>query len=157
MLRFQDRILFFHTATLNAPRRPGPSFEGGKLVEGRVVPSPADLAPIKLPITTTCDFPGSRVLETKGIAGGEVIMGANVLRDMAAAVSDIVGGRSELYDSKLKEGRKIALDEMVAEANELGANAVIGVRIDYESVGKTSSMLMVCASGTAVCIETLGG
>ena len=80
-------------------------------------------------------------------------MGANVLRDLVAGITDIVGGRSGVYEAKLREGREIALEEMMNAARALGGNAIIGVDIDYETVG--NSMMMVSASGTAVVLEPL--
>jgi uncharacterized protein YbjQ (UPF0145 family) len=84
---------------------------------------------------------------------GEAILGANVFRDFFASIRDIVGGRSAGYEASLREARQIAVREMETEAQELGANAVIGVDIDYETVGDRGSMLMVSASGTAVVLE----
>jgi uncharacterized protein YbjQ (UPF0145 family) len=84
---------------------------------------------------------------------GEAILGANVFRDFFAGIRDIVGGRSGGYEKALREARQIALGEMEEEATRLGANAVIGVDIDYETVGEKGSMLMVSASGTAVLLE----
>lgn len=104
-------------------------------------------------VTTTPNVEGRRILEYHGLVSGEAILGANIFRDMFAAVRDIVGGRSGAYEKELKSARDIALEEMVDEARARGANAVIGVDLDYETVGRESSMLMVTASGTAV---TLG-
>lgn len=104
-------------------------------------------------VTTTHTVEGRKILEYQGLVTGEAILGANIFRDMFAAVRDIVGGRAGAYEKELRSARDIAVDEMVAEARSRGANAVIGVDLDYETVGKESSMLMVSASGTAV---TLG-
>lgn len=104
-------------------------------------------------ITTTSNVEGRRIVEYHGLVSGEAILGANIFRDMFAAVRDIVGGRAGAYEKELKSARDIALEEMTEEARARGANAVIGVDLDYETVGKESSMLMVTASGTAV---TLG-
>jgi uncharacterized protein YbjQ (UPF0145 family) len=104
-------------------------------------------------ITTTNTVEGRRIVEYHGLVSGEAILGANIFRDMFAAVRDIVGGRAGAYEKELKNARDIALDEMADEARARGANAVIGVDLDYETVGKEGSMLMVSASGTAV---TLG-
>jgi uncharacterized protein YbjQ (UPF0145 family) len=104
-------------------------------------------------VTTTNTVEGRRVLEYHGLVSGEAVLGANVFRDMFAAIRDIVGGRSGAYEKELKNARDIALEEMTDEARARGANAVIGVDLDYETVGKEGSMLMVTASGTAV---TLG-
>lgn len=86
-----------------------------------------------------------------GIVCGEAIMGANVFRDIAASITDVLGGRSGAYEKNLKQGRAIALQDMMTEAQELGADAIVGVDIDYETVG--NSMLMVSVSGTAVKLE----
>ena len=104
-------------------------------------------------ITTTNTVEGRRIVEYHGLVSGEAILGANIFRDMFAAVRDIVGGRAGAYEKELKSARDIALAEMTEEAADRGANAVIGVDLDYETVGKEGSMLMVSASGTAV---TLG-
>lgn len=104
-------------------------------------------------ITTTNTVEGHRIVQYHGLVSGEAILGANIFRDMFAAIRDIVGGRSGAYEKELKRARDIALDEMADEARARGANAVIGVDLDYETVGKEGSMLMVTASGTAV---TLG-
>jgi uncharacterized protein YbjQ (UPF0145 family) len=84
---------------------------------------------------------------------GEAILGANIFRDFFASIRDIVGGRSGGYENALREARLIAISEMEQEATQLGANAVIGVDLDYEAVGEKGSMLMVSASGTAVILE----
>lgn len=99
-------------------------------------------------ITTTPTIEGKQIIAYHGIVCGETIMGANVLRDFAASITDFIGGRSGAYESKLREGRDVAIGEMVAEARRLGADAVVGVDIDYEVLGDT--MLMVTTSGTAV-------
>jgi len=99
-------------------------------------------------LTTTPNIEGKPVLEYLGIVTGEAIMGANIVRDFFAAVTDIVGGRSGAYEQKLSHARQIALNEMAEEARRLGANAVVGIDIDYEVV--RDGMLMVTASGTAV-------
>lgn len=87
------------------------------------------------------EIPGRQVLESKGVVFGEAILGANIFRDLLAGVRDIVGGRSGAYESKLREGRNVALDEMIQEARSMGADAVIGIDVDYETVGQ--AMLMV--------------
>lgn len=101
-------------------------------------------------ITTTPSVEGSRIEEYLGIVTGEAILGANVFRDLLAGLRDIVGGRSAAYERELESARRIALREMQQEAESLGANAVVGVDLDYEVVGSTGGMLMVSASGTAV-------
>ncbi|NBZ85978.1 YbjQ family protein [Stagnihabitans tardus] len=102
-------------------------------------------------VTTTDSVEGSRITAYHGIVVGEAIMGANIVRDMFARVTDIVGGRSGVYETKLQDARQTALAEMQAQARALGANAVVGVDLDYEVIG--DSMLMVSASGTAVTVS----
>ena len=105
--------------------------------------------------STTIEIPGREVVESKGIVFGEAILGANIFRDLLAGVRDIVGGRSGAYESKLRTGREIAVIEMLHEAQRLGADAVVGIDIDFETVGQTQTMLMICASGTAVTLKPL--
>ena len=104
-------------------------------------------------VTTTHNVEGKRILEYKGLVAGEAILGANLVRDLFASIRDIVGGRSGSYEKVLNDARKTAVSEMTDKAEQLGANAVIGVDIDYETVGTNGSMLMVTAAGTAVRIE----
>lgn len=101
-------------------------------------------------ITTTPNIEGKRITKYYGIVSGETIIGANLFRDLFASVRDIVGGRSSSYEEVLREAKNTALREMEENAMRLGANAVIGVDLDFETVGGNSSMLMVTASGTAV-------
>ena len=101
-------------------------------------------------MSTTTVIEGRPVREYLGIVTGEVIVGANIFKDLFASVRDIVGGRSGSYESTLRDARRTALDEAAAEARALGADAVIGVDLDYEVLGQGGSMLMVSASGTAV-------
>lgn len=101
-------------------------------------------------VTTTPGVDGRPIAEYKGIVTGEAILGANVFRDFFASVRDIVGGRSGAYERVLRDARQQALKELSEEAEELGADAVVGVDLDYEVIGKDGSMLMVTASGTAV-------
>ena len=103
--------------------------------------------------TTTTSVEGRRIRDYRGLVMGEAILGANVFRDFFAGIRDIVGGRSGGYEKALREAREIAVREMTEEAERLGANAVIGIDIDYETVGEKGSMLMVSASGTAVLLE----
>lgn len=100
--------------------------------------------------TTTPSIEGRKIMAYHGIVTGEAIMGANIVRDLFAQVSDIIGGRSGAYEQKLGEGRETALREMQERAAAMGANAVVGVDLDYEVIGQ---MLMVSASGTAVTVE----
>ena len=102
-------------------------------------------------ITTTPTIEGHAIREYRGIVVGEAIMGANVVRDVFASITDIVGGRSGAYESKLEDARNTALGELEDRARAKGANAVVGVDLDYEVVGQ--SMLMVSASGTAVVVD----
>lgn len=100
--------------------------------------------------TTTPTIEGKQIAEYLGIVTGEAILGANVFKDLFAGIRDIVGGRSATYEKELARARQIALDEMEATAAQRGANAVVGVDLDYEVLGANSGMLMVSASGTAV-------
>jgi uncharacterized protein YbjQ (UPF0145 family) len=101
-------------------------------------------------ITTTSSIEGKPAREYLGVVTGEVIVGANIFKDLFAGIRDIVGGRSGSYESTLRDARATALEELTAEARALGADAVIGVDLDYEVIGQGGSMLMVSASGTAV-------
>ena len=102
-------------------------------------------------ITTTNTIEGHTIAEYKGIVTGEAILGANIFRDFFAAVRDIVGGRSAAYERELNKAQDIAVSEMVEKARELGGNAVIGVDLDYETIG--GGMLMVSVSGTSVTVR----
>jgi uncharacterized protein YbjQ (UPF0145 family) len=104
-------------------------------------------------ITTTPAVEGKRIREYRGIVTGEAIMGANIFRDVFAGVRDIVGGRSAGYEKELRAARETALAELAANASQLGANAVVGVDLDYEVLGQNNGMLMVSVSGTAVILE----
>ncbi|QIW21820.1 heavy metal-binding domain-containing protein [Bacillus thuringiensis] len=99
-------------------------------------------------VTTTNTIQGKEIIEYIDIVNGEAIMGANIVRDIFASVRDVVGGRSGAYESKLKEARDIAMEEMKQLATQKGANAIVGIDIDYEVV--RDGMLMVAVSGTAV-------
>ena len=101
-------------------------------------------------LTTTTLVEGRPVASYLGIVTGEVIVGANIFSDLFASVRDIVGGRSGAYESALRDARQQAFAELELEARDLGADAVVGIDIDYEVLGKAGSMLMVTASGTAV-------
>ena len=101
-------------------------------------------------MTTTHHVEDRPVQEYLGIVMGEAIIGANIIKDLFAAVRDVVGGRAGAYEDALRSARQEALREMASRARELGANAVIGVDIDYEVLGKAGSMLMVTSAGTAV-------
>ena len=101
-------------------------------------------------ISTTPTLEGKTIVEYRGLVTGQAVMGANFVRDIFAAVRDFVGGRSGSYEKVLRDARDAALDDMAAEAAERGANAIVGVDLDYEAVGEHGSILMVSASGTAV-------
>ncbi len=100
-------------------------------------------------ILTTPSIEGSTIAEYHGIVSGEAILGANIFKDIFASVRDIMGGRSAAYEEELRKAKDIALEEMTDQARRLGANAIVGVDLDYETVGE-GGMLMVSASGTAV-------
>ncbi|MCD9021786.1 YbjQ family protein [Cohnella silvisoli] len=102
-------------------------------------------------ITTTPNVEGYRITAYYGLVTGETIMGANIVRDFLATITDVVGGRSGAYESKLKEARDVAIGEMTSQAHSLGANAIVGVDVDYEVI--RDGMLMVAVTGTAVRVE----
>ncbi len=104
-------------------------------------------------VTTTDSIDGRRVVAYRGVVVGEAIMGANVVRDFFAGITDIIGGRSGAYEAKLEDAREVAFEELQEKARKLGADAVVGVDLDYEVVGKDGAMLMVSVSGTAVSTE----
>ena len=106
-------------------------------------------------VTTTPGVEGRRILEYKGLVGGDAILGANMFRDLFAGLRDIVGGRAGSYEKVLRSAKTEALEDMIESARERGANAIVGVDLDYETVQiqDGGSMLMVSASGTAVVIE----
>lgn len=104
-------------------------------------------------VTTTPSVEGKRITNYYGVVTGETIIGANLFRDFFASIRDIVGGRSSSYEEVLRQAKDTALREMEEQALRMGANAVVGVDLDYETVGNGGSMLMVTASGTAVRVE----
>jgi uncharacterized protein YbjQ (UPF0145 family) len=104
----------------------------------------------KMLLTTTSSIEGKTITQYCGIVAGEAILGANVFKDLFAGLRDIVGGRSGMYEAELSKAREIALKELEEKAESLGANAIIGIDLDYEVIGQGGSMLMVAASGTAV-------
>lgn len=104
-------------------------------------------------ISTTPSVEGRKAVKYYGIVSGEAILGANLFKDIFAGIRDIVGGRSGAYEAELRKAKAIALQEMAEEAERLGANAILSVDLDYETVGQGGSMLMVSASGTAVLLE----
>ena len=101
-------------------------------------------------MTTTNNIEGKTIRDYCGVVTGEAIVGAHIFRDFFAGIRDIVGGRSAAYEKELQKAREIALDEMADAARRRGGDAVVGIDLDYEVVGKGGSMLMVTASGTAV-------
>ena len=101
-------------------------------------------------VITTTGMSAEKINQYMGIVSGETVMGANVFKDMLAGIRDIVGGRSGVYEKELRDAKEMALQEMQNAAQDRGANAVIGVSLHYETIGKNGSMLMVSASGTAV-------
>ncbi len=103
-------------------------------------------------LTTTPQIEGSPILEYKGIVTGETIIGANAFKDFFAGIRDIIGGRSGAYEKVLRKAKDTSIDEMMERARAMGANAIVGIDLDYETLGQGSSMLMVTASGTAVVI-----
>jgi uncharacterized protein YbjQ (UPF0145 family) len=101
-------------------------------------------------VSTTPNLEGKKIVQYLGVVGGEAILGANLFKDLFAGIRDIVGGRSAAYERELRRAKEIALEEMTEEAKALGANAIVGVDLDYETIGQGGSMLMVSTSGTAV-------
>ena len=111
--------------------------------------------PVPLLVTTTNSVEGRRIVAYKGLVGGDAILGANMFRDFFAGIRDILGGRSGAYEKVLRTAKNEAINDMMEQARELGANAVVGVDLDYETIElhEGGAMLMVTASGTAVVIE----
>ena len=104
-------------------------------------------------LSTTNNIEGRKTVKYLGLVSGDAILGANIFRDFFASIRDIVGGRSASYEKELRKAKDIALQEMQEQAKHLGANAIVGIDIDYETIGANSSMLMVSANGTAVVVE----
>ena len=103
-------------------------------------------------ITTTQSIEGKTIKEYKGVVFGEVINGANFIKDFSASITNFIGGRAQVYENEIVNARSNALNEMISRASNMGANAVIGVKVDVETLGQNGSMIMVTASGTAVVI-----
>ena len=103
--------------------------------------------------STTPSIQGKDITNYHGVVTGEAILGANIFKDLFASIRDIVGGRSAAYEQELQKARIIAFEEMSQKASELGANAIVGIDIDYETVGAQGGMLMVSVSGTAVTLR----
>jgi uncharacterized protein YbjQ (UPF0145 family) len=114
-------------------------------------PPPPQGAPMLF--TTTNALQGYKIAHYFGIVTGDAILGANVFKDFFAGIRDIVGGRSAAYEQELMKAKDIAMNEMAQRAYSMGANAIIGIDLDFETVGASGSMLMVSASGTAVRVE----
>jgi uncharacterized protein YbjQ (UPF0145 family) len=109
---------------------------------------------IEMLILTTNTIEGKKIIKYFGLVSGEAIMGANIFKDIFSGIRDIVGGRSAAYEKELRSAKEIAVSEMIEQARALGANAVIGVDLDYETIGGGGgNMLMVSASGTAIQVE----
>ncbi|MBE6199564.1 MAG: heavy metal-binding domain-containing protein [Rikenellaceae bacterium] len=104
-------------------------------------------------LSTTPTIEGRTIVEYKGVVFGEVIVGVNFIKDFAAGIRDLIGGRSNTYEKELVEARETAMQELQARAMAMGADAVVGIDIDYEVLGQSGSMLMVTASGTAVKLD----
>lgn len=104
-------------------------------------------------VTTTPNIEGKTIVNYFGIVSGETIIGANVFRDFFASIRDVIGGRANSYEEVLREAKDTAMKEMIEQAQRMGANAVVGVDLDYETIGGNGSMLMVTASGTAVFVS----
>lgn len=104
-------------------------------------------------VTTTPSIEGKNIRQYLGLVVGEAIVGANIFKDLFAGIRDIVGGRSAAYEEELQKARNIAMQEMVQRAEAMGANAIVGIDLDYEVLGQGGSMLMVTISGTAVVVE----
>ena len=103
-------------------------------------------------LTTTPQIDGYTIRQYLGVVTGETIIGANVFKDFMASIRDIVGGRSASYENVLREAKDTSIQEMIERAQQMGANAIVGIDIDYETIGASGSMLMVACSGTAVVI-----
>lgn len=104
-------------------------------------------------LSTTNSIEGKKIKEYKAIVSGETIIGANIFKDFLAGIRDIVGGRSGSYERVLREAKETATREMIERARSFGADAVIGIDFDYETIGKSGGMLMVAVAGTAVVFE----
>ena len=101
-------------------------------------------------LTTTSVIDGKQIVKYHGLVTGDAILGANIFRDLFAGIRDIVGGRSAAYEKELRRAKDLAMQEMIEQAQALGANAIVAIDLDYETVGQNGSMLMVSANGTAV-------
>ena len=106
---------------------------------------------MELLVSTTPTVEGKKIVKYLGIVSGEAIMGANLFKDLFASIKDVIGGRASAYEKELRKAKEIAMNEMIEEAKKLGANAILSIDLDYETIGQ--GMLMVTVSGTAVVIE----
>lgn len=104
-------------------------------------------------LSTTSSLDGKKITEYKGIVFGEFTNGINFVKDFTASISNLLGGRAVEYEQELIKSRASAINEMIQRAQNIGANAIVGIKIDYETIGENSSMIMVIASGTAVVVE----
>ena len=102
-------------------------------------------------VSTTPNVEGKKIVKYLGLVSGEAIMGANLFKDLFASIKDVIGGRASAYEKELRKAKEIAMNEMIEEAKKLGANAILSIDLDYETIGQ--GMLMVTVSGTAVVIE----
>jgi uncharacterized protein YbjQ (UPF0145 family) len=133
--------VLFHMRLAASPELPGAVTSYLPIEEGTMT------------ITTTPSIEGKQIREYRGVVTGEAILGANIFRDLFAGLRDIVGGRSASYEKELRNAREVAMGELAAAAQERGANAVVGVDLDYEVLGQNNGMLMVSVSGTAVVVS----
>jgi uncharacterized protein YbjQ (UPF0145 family) len=101
-------------------------------------------------VTTTPSIEGKAITRYLGVVAGEAVIGANIFRDLFAGIRDVIGGRSGAYEKTLRQARQVAIDEMIQEAKELGADAIVGISVDFEGGVHQGTMMMVAASGTAV-------
>lgn len=108
---------------------------------------------VNMLVTTTATLEGRRIVEYKGIVFGEVVSGMNFIKDFFAGITDTIGGRSGTYEKEMMSARESAIKEMCQRAKAMGANAVIGVDVDYDVLGEKNGMLMISVSGTAVVVE----
>lgn len=104
-------------------------------------------------LTTTASVEGKKIVDYKGIVFGEVTNGINFMKDFTASISNVLGGRSATYEKEIIDSRAAAINEMIKRAEQVGANAIVGISIDYETIGENGSMMMVISSGTAVVVE----
>ncbi len=104
-------------------------------------------------LTTTNTIEGKTIIEYKAIVTGETIIGANIVKDFFAGIRDVIGGRSSSYETVLREAKDTAIKEMIERAKNYGANGIVGIDLDYETLGKAGGMIMVTASGTAVKVQ----